>query len=258
MPDLPGMPSSITCPSCGFENATTSLYCQDCGVRLVKPPSAIPGESDPATPVGGPQTPPTRRKPRILSVERSNPIGKILLNSLGVIIFAALAALVILVFREPADLPPEDPPLAAGVVENIRAAIVRNAQAGKPINAPWAGQGVNAFVAGTIAVARPDITARLASDNNGFVLFVRHTFASLHVYTTTHYQLVARGNGIGVTRTSAAIGRLPVPKWISPAMDWADAGVAQALSPDIAIIRNATTVRTNAQGVSVIFSASPQ
>jgi hypothetical protein len=258
MPDLPGLPSTITCPSCGFENATTSLYCQDCGVRLIAPPSSIVQQAAPEA-SGVEQTATgSKKKPRILSANRENHVGSFFIITLRALILAAIVALVVLVFRAPAGLPQEEMPLSADIVGNIRAGMARNAQVGKPVNVPWSGQGLNAFVAGALALSNPDLTALFAPDENGFTLFVRHKIGSMHIYSTTHYRLIARGNGIGVIRTGSSIGCLPVPKWAAPAMSWADAGVVEALAPDVEFLRNAASVQTDALQVHVNFGAPTQ
>jgi len=259
MPDFPGMPSSITCPSCGFENSTTSLYCQDCGVRLVAPPSSLVEQTPPET--SGTETTSTtpRKKARIVSINREKSGPNLIVNTVLILIVAAIAALAILVFREPAGLPQEEAPLSADVIGNIRLGFSRNAQLGKPVNVPWTGQGMNAFIAGAVAAAHPGLAVMVApADDNGFTLFVRHRIGSTHIYTTSTYHLISRGNGIGVVRTHATIGRLPVPSWASPAMEWADESVADSLAPDLDILRNATSVRTDAQQVRMSFGTPTQ
>jgi hypothetical protein len=261
MSSLPGMPSSITCAACGFENATTSLYCQDCGVRLVAPPSfAVEESAAAANAASSPVTNATRKKPpRILSTNRENHVGKIIVITLRTLIVAALAALIIVLARTPDDLPAEESPLSPETIANIRLGLMRNAQKGKPLEAPWSGQGINAYLAGALAHSRPDVTARVAPDgDDGLKLFVRHKLGSIHYYTTTSYRIVVRGNGINLVRTGGAIGRLTLPPWAWASLDSANGAVVEVLTPDFNILHNATGARINENGVHVDFGAAVQ
>jgi hypothetical protein len=247
------MPSSITCPSCGFENATTSLYCQDCGVRLVSAPS-VATAAPAAAPAGEAAAP--AKKPRILSAKRHNPAVGFLAITARTILLAAIAAVVILTFRSPANLPAEDTPLAPEVVENIRAGLQRSAQIGQPVNVPWSGQGLNAFVGGVLASAKPGTVALLAPVAEGFTLFVRHKLGPLALTTTSTFHIVSRGNGLGVARTGGAIGCLPLPGPTASLLQWTDESVAAAMAPELETLRNATAVQTTPQQVRVIFGGA--
>lgn len=254
MPDLPGTPSSITCAACGFENATTSLYCQDCGVRLVAPPTAI--EETPAPEASGTGSVVTvrKKKPRILSAHREKRAAPFLVITVRAVVLAAIAAPVILLLREPAGLPPAAAPLPADVIGNIRNGLAHNAQTIRPVTMPWSGQGLNAFLAGVVPTVHSGLSARVAPAGAGFTLFVRHRIGAISIYTTSTFRLVLRGNGINLQRVSATVGRLAVPSWALPAMNWADEGVAQALAPELGILRNAAAVQIDNRQVRVVFA----
>ncbi len=260
MPDLPGMPSSIRCAACGFENTTTSLYCQDCGVRLVPPPSAIAAEESPTLPKAA--AAPVRSKPRILSTHRPDRAGSYLIIAIRTLILAALAALVIQILRPPADLPPAAAPLTEQVVNNVRAALQACAQKGAPFDAQWSGQGLNAYLA---AILQPSAAgnpfhvafqrALLAPAEGGFSLFVERKVAALTLYSKIDYQLVSRGNGIDIVPVSATLGRLPLPAWLAPGIESLNGGLDQALASELEILRQAKSVRITAQKASVSFGS---
>lgn len=226
-------------------------------MRLVAPPSAIAEEAA-AGPVVEQQTRAGKSKARILTVNRPNPVRKFLIITLRTLVLAALAALVVLIVREPANVPAGETPLPPDVVTNVRAALLRNAQTAKPFDAPWGAPkgGLNAYLSGVLATAEPDVTAVIAPAGNGFKLFVRHKVGPLHIYTTTGYQLVARGNGLGVTCTGAALGRLPVPLWARSSIESWNAGIVRALEPDLEVLRNAAGVRISDQQVHVSFGGA--
>ena len=256
MPELPGMPSSIRCPSCGFENTTTSLYCQDCGVRLVAPPSAL-AEQAPPEPAAGGYAGKAKSQPRIISVNRPNRIASFLVITFRTLILAALAALIFFLVRAPADVPPTAPPLASKDVDFVRAALQRNAQTGRPFEAEW-DRGLNAYLAAVLPekTAIPGLAFErvlLAPVTGGLKLFIERKVGKLTLYGTVTYRLVSRGNGIGVEPTDAAFGRLPLPAWAAPVIFSMSGGLDQTLSPELDLLRGARNVRVTPEKVFVDF-----
>ncbi len=262
MPDLPGMPSTIRCASCGFENLTTSLYCQDCGARLVAPPSAIVEESaGAATAASAAPSKPAR----ILSVDRPRTALKIFLVTVRTLVIAAFLAFIASVLLPPSSLPPKVPALSTQVIQNVRTALQRSAQTRKPLAVPWGADGLNAYIAGVLAHAAASDTfipltgahvAPAAADR--FTLFVQRSILGFPFHTSTTYQLVTRGNGIHIVIASATIGRLPLPAWLAPSIGLADDAVARAFTSELQILRNARTVRTTPEKVFVNFGAAYQ
>jgi hypothetical protein len=261
MSDLPGMPSTIRCTACGFENTTTSLYCQDCGVRLVPLPTAI--DENPTGESADLVAQIRKSKPRILSVNRPNRSRSIFFLALRVLFFAAAVALIALLVLTPANLPPTPSPLSAGVIENVRIALQRSAQTGKPFVAPWSGEGLNAYLAGVLRPAKPpggfEVTlagALLSPTSDGFSLFTERNVLGVSIYTTVSYRLVSRGSGIGLVLTGAAAGRLPLPAWAAPAIELTNREVAKALAPELQILRGARNVQVTPQKAYVDFGPS--
>lgn len=260
MPDLPGMPSTTRCASCGFENTTTSLYCQDCGLRLAPLPSAL---AEPLSSAARAAATQVRSSPRILSVRRSNRVRSYLKTTILAVVVAALAALAIQIFRAPSDVPPTTAPLPAQVVTNVRAALQASAQRDAPFDAPWSGLGLNAYLA---AVLQPVPSsgplhmtftrALLAPVAGGFSLFAEYDVFGLPLYSRIDYQLVSRGNGIGLTPVGAALGHLPLPAWSSPIIESMNGNLSQALASELDILREAKSVRITRQKASVYFGPS--
>jgi len=263
MADIPGVASTIRCQTCGFENTTTSLYCQDCGVRLVAPPSAVAEENAPATVAAAPAKP--AKKPRILSKKRATKSTSLLTIIVRTLIVAAIAALIIQILRPPANLPAPSAPLPDNIVANVRGALQASAQRNSPFDAPWAGQGLNAYLA---AVLRPGDSsgalqvsfqrASLAPITGGFSLFVERKALGMSIYSRIDYQLITRGNGIGIEPIGAALGQLPLPAFAAPMIESTNGNLGEALSSELAILREAKSIRITAQKASLDFGAAPR
>lgn len=253
-----GMPSTIRCATCGFDNTTTSLYCQDCGARLVAPPSAVVEETAPANSAPAPTV---KSKPRILSAHRPNPALKVLAVAARVLVVVALGALVALVLLPPAGLPAASPALSPEIVENVRAALRRSAQADKPFVAPWDGQGLNAYLAGVLLPRESSgfsfAGARLAPAGDGFTLFVERKLLGLSIYHATTYRLITRGSGLGLALIGSSLGRLPLPAAAAPMVEPLDASATKALAAELQILREAKTVQITPEKAFVNFGAPP-
>lgn len=265
MADLPGMPSTIRCTACGFENTTTSLYCQDCGARLVAPPSAI-AEEQPEL-ATSPAPPASKARPaRILSINRPRAGLKLLAITLRTLLLAALLAFVAVVLLPPANLPPKAAALAPDVIQNVRTALQRSAQMRKPLVVPWGNQGLNAYLAGVLTPSAANSGyvllsgARLAPAPlpDTFTLFIERRILGVPLYTSTSYQLVTRGGGVSLDLTGAAVGRLPLPGWLAPSAELTNDAVTRALTPELQLLRSAKTVRTTPEKVFVNFGDSFQ
>ena len=256
------MPSTIRCATCGFENTTTSLYCQDCGVRLVAPPSAISEEAAAAEqpPAGGASK--TKIKPRILSEERPNRLRSYLVITLRTLILAALAALIVQILRPPANVAAASPPLAPEIVANIRTGLQQNAATGRSVSAPWAS--LNSYLAAALAPAPTSgswqvsfVRAQVApTAEGGFALFQERKLAGIRFYSTIDYRVVARGNGIDIVPTKTSIGQLPLPGWATAVIGPESSGMKEALAPDLAILREAKNLHLTPQKVVVDFGPS--
>jgi hypothetical protein len=264
MADIPGIASTIRCQSCGFENTTTSLYCQDCGVRLVAPPSAIAAENA-ASPANTPPIKPAAKKPRILSKKRAAKSSSPLTIVLRTLIVAAIAALIIQILRPPTDLPAPSAPLPDNIVANVRAALQASAQRNSPFDAPWAGQGLNAYLAAVLRPGDPSGVlkisfqrASLSPITGGFSLFVERKVLGLSIYSRIDYQLVTRGNGIGVEPIGAALGQLPLPAFAAPMIESMNGNLGDALSSELTVLREAKSIRITAQKASLDFGAAPR
>ncbi len=264
MPDLPGMPSSVRCAACGFENTTTSLYCQDCGLRLVPPPSAIAEDASPLPAPAKAAVRPVKTSPRILTARHTSRVRTYLKITIRTLIIAAFAALILQILRPPADIPPAAIPLSPEIVGNVRSALQLSAQRSAPFDAPWSGQGLNAYLAAVLPPTSPSDQWHFAfrrallapSNNNAFSLFVEREIFGLTLCSRIDYRLVSRGNGIAIAPVSIALGQLPLPVWISPAVESTNGSLAQGLSPELETLRSARSVKITPQKASVYFGPS--
>lgn len=254
--------AGVTCPACGFVNAPHSLYCQDCGVKMpVAPPSYL--SQTPSSVGEAPSTsPPTTPKPkaRILSVNRGpSPVWRFLGVTLRTLVYAAVAALIIQLLRPPENLPPAAPPLEADVIAQVRDLLSSTASRGQPVDAPW--PHVNAYLAGAL-VAEPGQTssfvrAAVSPTADGFILLVQKNLGRVPVYTQISYRVLARGNGLAVEPTGAAIGRVRLPAWAAAVVERMNGSLATALAYELEILRNARSVKITAGSARFDFSPPP-
>lgn len=275
-PDSP--PTTLRCPACGFENATTSVYCQDCGTRLVtqetfSPPAghvaAVPAAAAPsAQPLSptGRTIPPARTRPKIRSASSSIPphLFRIFLGiTLRTIVAAGIAAIIIQLFRPPISIPPIAAPMPLEVISNVRLAMRQAAQAGSSMNAPWLN--LNSYLAGLLKAAPSSglfktsfERALLAPAPDGFTLYVERGVLGVDLWTTIRYHVAARSTGMALDAQNAAIGRISLPAWFTFAVEAMNGNLAEALSSELAILQGARSIQISPQQAHIEFSLPAQ
>lgn len=271
-PDSP--PPTVRCPACGFENATTSVYCQDCGTRLVTQETFSPSPGHvaavPATAPSAPQavpptgrsTPPSRirSKPRPASSRIPPHLLRTLLGvTLRTIVAAGLAAIVIQFFRPPVSIPPIAPPMPLEVVSNVRLAMHQAAQAGSSMNAPW--PNLNSYLAGLLKAAPSSglfktsfERALLAPAPDGFTLYTERSVLGIDLWTTIRYHVAARSTGMALDAQNSAIGRISLPAWTTFAVEAMNGNLAEALSAELITLQGARSIQISPQQAHIEFS----
>ena len=257
------MPSSIRCGVCGFENPTTSLYCQDCGARLVAPPTGIADAAPPtAGSAGSVRTPPP--PPRILSAKKPNPVAKFIVVTIRTLFFAALLAVIILVLRAPQSVPAADGALSEQTVLGVRTFMQQSAQQGREVPIAWSDEkheGLNAYLAAVLKPGEGRFLGTVfvralvgsAAEPDCFTLFVERKISGLTVFSTITYRVISNGNGITLEPAGASLGRLALPAFMAPAVLSASGGVDQALSTELDLLRGARKVQISPTKVIVDF-----
>lgn len=275
-PDSP--PPTIRCPACGFENATTSVYCQDCGTRLVTQealspstghvaavPATAPSAPQPPPPTGR-STPPTRTRPKLRPATSRIPphfFRTLLGITLRTIVAAGLAAIVIQLFRPPTYIPPIAAPMPLEVVSNVRLAMRQAAQAGSSMNAPW--PNLNSYLAGLLKAAPSNglfktsfERALLAPAPDGFILYVERSVLGIDLWTTIRYHVVARSTGMGLDAQNSAIGRISLPAWTTFVVEATNGNLAEALSSELVTLQGARSIQISPQQAHIEFSPPAQ
>lgn len=259
--------ATVRCAACGFENAPSSVYCQDCGARLVALPSAVQAESftSPAParefsvpPPSPPPTPVATTLPgraRILTAKRKPRVVEVLGITLRTIIFAALVAGLVQALRPPRALPKPAKPFDPEIVANARALAQQTSQTGGPFDAPWAS--IDSYLAGVLPPTSSFARASIVPRAGGFLLIVERRVLGLPIYLSAEYQIVARGNGIGLDGTSAAIGRLPLPAGAAEFVPMLSGGIDRALFAELDVLRTAKTVQITQEKIRFTFLAPP-
>jgi hypothetical protein len=259
-------PATVRCTACGFENAPSSVYCQDCGARLVAVPSAAQAESftspAPATEFSAPPSPPPKSvatslpgRARILTAKRRPRVVEVLGITLRTIIFAALVAGLIQALRPPRALPKPAKPFGPEIVANARALAQQTSQTGGPFDAPWAS--IDSYLAGVLPPTSSFARASIVPRAGGFLLIVERRVLGLPIYLSAEYQIVARGNGIGLDGTAAAIGRLPLPAGAAEFVPALSGGIDRALFAELDVLRTAKTVQITQEKIRFTFLAPP-
>lgn len=255
--------AGVTCPACGFANAAHSLYCQDCGARLpVAPPSYLaPAAPPPGMPAATtvPTTAaaaPARAKLRPRPARREWPVRAFLGLTLRTVIYAAIAAVFIQFLRAPRDLPPPVAPLDAATIGEVRVLLANTAAAGQPVTAPW--PRLNAYLAGALVPAAGSeagsLRAMVTPRENGFRLLVQKTVGGVPITRTVDYRVLVRSNGLALEPVGASWGRVPLPAWSAPVMNWLNGSLATALAQELEILGDARRVQFTPEAARFEFS----
>lgn len=270
-PDSPA--GSLRCTVCGFENGSEATYCQDCGAKLERPPeppaapkspalspprvSSQAGDEDQvsAPPAGKPVPKPAakRRKPI--------PIGAVVGTIIRTVIYAALAAVVIQVFRKPAGMPPPAPRFEnPAVVETVRRDLRAAVDTKRTFHAPW--DSVNSYLATVLrpgedagAKSIPFKRAAVAPRGEDFTLYVEGHVFGIPIYPSITYKPVSRGGGTGLNATGAAVGRIPLPIWSAGIVESMIDGLDASLFSELENLRNARNVEIGPDAARISYSS---
>jgi hypothetical protein len=259
MADPDETPATVRCAACGFENAPSSVYCQDCGARLVVESPPVPPGATPlpaaAAPAQSPSAPaPTAsKKPRTPPARRLPRLGELIGITLRTLLFAALVAGAIQMLRPPRALPPPAKAFSDEVITNARALAQHTEQTGGPFDAPWAS--VNSYLAAVLPPSSSFARASIVPRAGGFLLIVERRALGLPVFLSTEYRVVTRGNGIDLDPAGAAIGRVPLPPWMAGFVEILDGGLYRALFTEITVLRNAKSAQISQDRIRFIFIA---
>jgi len=259
--------SAYTCTSCGFENDTTRVFCQNCGARLnLAPPQA----TAPAVPVAQAAHPvqPARaqagstRRPattsRVATPQKQAGFGAFLgfliKKIIGTAIMAALIAAAIVMLRPPDNLPAPmlpNEPVANGVVNAMRIAM----ESPYPRSMDVTQDQANIYLATTL-VAPPEsknpvqarfVRAFVTLGNGEGSYGVEQTVFKQSIYFMCTVIPQPKGTEPKARIVSAQIGRLRIPELlarhcsflftpsingIGVPMNWLEASSSVNISPD--------------------------
>jgi hypothetical protein len=252
-PAKPAAPSR--CAACGFENPTATLYCQNCGGKLgIAPPSYLTSTAAPPEAADAAVAP--AKKPRILSAKRASGGPALLGFLLRRLPFLAIVTAAVLIFLPPANIPPVATTLEADTIGAIRTGLASVAQHHSRVSAPWSR--LNAYLATVLASGNASgiasfTRAFLQPRPGGFDLVVQKSIAGVPLYSSVTYQLVVRAGHLELQPAGAALGRLPLPKLLAPAIAALGGDLSAPLALEFNLLRQARTVRLSPEGVLVDF-----
>ncbi|MGC1481179.1 MAG: zinc ribbon domain-containing protein [Chthoniobacterales bacterium] len=251
----PALAGDKQCPQCGFTNAATRTFCQDCGARITggsgKP---VPSGARPTDAEGHTTAPPrpTKKKQRSKirpDRERSSPV-RVFASLIRIILYAALIAALIQAFRTPDNLPTATA-MSDEVAQNFRdrLADVANDPGGESMTFPWIL--INGYLAervpptrasdGFIPVEFVRVVAMPAEDEARIVM--ERLVYGHSLYVAVDLRPVSRGNGGTTARiTGGSLGRLPLPGFIANLFTGTFRPVEDRLATELNTLSDAQTI----------------
>ncbi len=254
-----------TCPQCGFANASTRTFCQDCGARLTGGSGApVPSGARPNDAVGHTTaTPTTQRKHaqrKKEKAERSSTVRAIA-STLRIILYAALIAAVIQIFRAPDELPTATA-MTQEVAQNFRDRLsdISKGGGGESMAFPWIL--INGYLAervppsasseGFLEVEFVRVVAMPSGENARIVM--ERLVSGHQIYLGLDLRPVSRSNGGSTVKvTGGSIGRLPLPGFIAGLLKNTFRQVSERLFFELDILREAEAITIGPEAASATF-----
>lgn len=252
------------CPQCGFANAATRTFCQDCGARLTGGSGApVPSGARPSDAVGHTTATPTTQKAKAKRQKEKDDrtsVGRAIPSILRITIYAALIAAIIQIFRAPDDLPSATA-MTQEVAQNFRDRLADISKGGGgSMTFPWVL--INGYLAerippsasseGLVEVEVIRVVAMPAGEDARLVMERR---VSGHlIYLGIDLRPVSRGNGGTTVRvTGGSFGRLPLPGFLASLLKNTFRPVSERLFFELDILREAQSVAIGPEAASATF-----
>lgn len=257
------MSQPIQCPSCGYENDATRIFCHNCGVRLPRTEEQIKEKAE-QNRQATEEAKKVLRKGHKRAKQRSfkDLLASAVHSLITVAIYAAFAAAVILAFRAPDHLPPPGAPN----IQLIQAGEKQIANASRP------------GFQGTISTSQEQINDYLASKNiiqsragfgllnaeiqrlfvvleqGDFVLGLEYSLMGIPVFLTTTFGIIGPSGDFSLEVLHGSIGRLPVhPNLFERFLRWY-APIAEAMHGQLKILSEAESISITPGDIKIIWA----
>ncbi len=206
------------CTSCGFENDSTRVFCQNCGERLVREDGAA--SQAPVQPhrYTDPSARPAPRQGGLVVL-----MGGLFKDLFRLALLAAIAAALVQMIRTPDDVPPVlavRPPSASLLAADIQAAV----ESPYPRSLDIPQEAVNNFLASRVEGAAEGGQSWRAKFTRSYVVIragelsfgIEQKIKNFPVYLQLRLEPRSSAEGATLEAVGGSIGRLPVPHFLVP------------------------------------------
>jgi hypothetical protein len=240
----------LLCPSCRFDNDSTRVFCHNCGIRLKR------GGHTPAPPTGF-TTP--AEVAAFKTKRRPVPWGQYLGAFLRLVILGGLAAVVVLAFIPPHDVPPAvapDPDLMKRVTalidDSSTADSVRSFSVPSSDVQVWLSSGVTfkSSVGGMFSM-EPERIYAVPADNMIRVGLIVRLPLDVPLYFEADYVPVRQADGYRLEAKRSSMGRLPLPPLVQVLVSRQLEGIAGALSGPLGQLSRASHIAVTPQKITL-------
>lgn len=209
---------TLTCTKCGYVNEPERVYCHNCGEKLDR--SILPKDDDTKT---HEKIEKARRRVKRLT----NPsLGwkhelKTLAKTLG---WAVAVAALILIAREPEDIPPMKGELGARILSSE---LTDAAESARPVALVFSEEDANNHLRSNVRSKAGGASIPGVKFERAFVRFepgvcrigMQRSVMGYHLYSQSSYKVDLSTGKLVATNVGGSFGRLPVAPWI---MKYAD------------------------------------
>ncbi|HEY5792045.1 MAG TPA: zinc ribbon domain-containing protein [Chthoniobacterales bacterium] len=245
-----------TCPSCGFANDATRVFCHQCNSKL--------NRLDPAAKPLPPPVPAPRRPAKPAAGEGFRPVS-LIFSIVRIGIFAALLAALLLCLRPPADIPAPaqpDPALVAALQDRYAKTV---ASSPGPRQLILTSEELNTTFATQVTVRQNSSLAALSTSTRPFLALNHGTFTlgleilavGQRVVLQSEFAVEGNPGHLTARMVRAQIGHLVIPPPVAPLiMRWTQT-FANAFSRQLQEIEKAEKVVIGPGNVQIIWPPNP-
>ena len=262
--------NQITCPSCGYANEITRVFCHQCGVRLPRTEAQVE-EVAQANKVANQkakvlrQKGPAKRKPPF---RFSDFLAGLLASVIKLSLLALVAAAILLALRSPETVPeiPQNSPQTIAAANGLQSKLSEIATIGYSGHLLTNAEQVNSFLSQRIAMQtgqmtlsrflRPD-TLAVSFAAQSFTLFLTYRFFDFPLVLQSTFEAKGESRKWRLQETSSYLGKLPLhPLLVEKAFRWYQP-VADTLAGPLQSFSLAAELNLNPKFLRAAWSSEP-
>lgn len=250
---------SHSCAHCGFENDPTRVYCHNCGEKLERTSEAAP------TALPGGFTPPQVRSASRKRISLGALIGLWFGRFYALVklaVFAALVLMIVQAFRAP-DGWPEPVAPDENRTELLTEIMQTAAKSKGSVAFKFSADDVARWFATTVhfkeaqgALALRPVNAHALPGDGVLRVGIKTMLpvGEVPLFFSAEYKPVRKPGGYTLEPTGYAIGRLILPPYLGLPAQAQFKGLADALSPPLALLAKASDIKVEPDAVSIRWS----